>query len=74
MKQLIYEINSKKYLLFELPIVNREESKKIEKAIKNCDGIIQGATIMSFGFWTRIPVLNVLIPEENIKTFSNEIV
>ena len=72
MEQLIYEINNKKYLLFEMLMTRSQEAKK-EKLIKDCEGIIQGLKEIKVGglFSPTYVVIKVLIPEEFIKAFSN---
>lgn len=74
MEQLVYEINNKKYLLFEMPIVSKSQWAKKDKLIKDCKGIIQGVKEIKIGglFSSSYMIVKVLIPEEFIETFSND--
>ena len=73
MEQLVYEINNKKYLLFEMPIVSKRQGAKKDQLIKDCKGIIQGVKEIKIGglFSSSYMIVKVLIPEEFIETFSN---
>lgn len=73
MEQLVYEINNKKYLLFEMPIVSKSQVAKKDQLIKDCKGIIQGVKEIKTGglFSSSYMIVKVLIPEEFIETFSN---
>lgn len=74
MEQLIYEINKKKYLLFSVLVLNKNQSTRMLENIKKYDGIIQSYnTKEQTSFWdSKKLLMNVLIPEENAIKFSNE--
>lgn len=74
MEQIIYELNSKKYLLVEIPIIINSTVKKEEAKYKKYGGIYQGVKeINRGGFFTNAyAVVKVLIPEINIEAWNAE--
>lgn len=71
-EQLIYELNGKKYLLVEVPIISGAK-ERVNDAIKKHGGIYQGVKKIHQSFWSASYVITkFLIPEENVIAFSNE--
>lgn len=71
MKQLIYEINKVKYLLFEAELISKTHAEDFTKRIKSHKGIVQSYVIKE-SFWQSKKVnISVLIPEFLADSFSN---
>lgn len=69
-KKLIYEVNNKKYLLFEIV---RSDISLIEDLIddaKDLGGIIQKYSVIKTGVFSSMAELSVLIPEEKALRFK----
>lgn len=67
--KLIYTINGKNYLLFEVK-VNSATAEGLLEGITKHGGILQSYD-KNTGFWETKHHLKFLIPEENIMSFSN---
>lgn len=70
-KQITCELNGKKYLLFEVPVIQKNSSAT-ERMIKKHKGILQGAKVHSSFWGASYVICKVLIPEENAEAFSND--
>lgn len=72
MKQLIYEINSKKYLLMQALCTDKEDVLELNSTLEKLNAIPQGIEKMKRGGFFSKPYLlmNVLVPEENIEKFN----
>lgn len=71
MKKIIFEIDNRKYLLFDAEI-NMASGKSFMEAIQENNGIIQSNKINQGGWITKPTMaVSVLIPEENAVKFSN---
>lgn len=72
MEQFIYELNGRKYLLVEIPII---ESKKdqTEAKLKKFECIYQGIKEINRGgfFSNAYMIIKVLVPEENVQAFND---
>ena len=72
-KQIIVELNGIKYLVFEIPVVS-SNNKKISARVKKYDGIFRGVTKIHNSFWgSSYVIASVLIPEQNVVPFSNDL-
>lgn len=68
--QLVYEISGKKYVLFEMTLVNDYQTQRMKTKIRAYEGIIQSIKKTS-DFWNGTKVeCKVLIPEERALFFS----
>ena len=66
MKDLIYEINGKKYMLFCVP-ATLKNATKIELNIERYGCINQGLKEFKTGFFMpTVTIWNILVPEENV--------
>lgn len=74
MENITYELNGKKYVLFEVKMTGMTKEYKIN-SIKRNKGIRQGIKeVIHDGWWNNgYTIEKVLIPEENIEQFSSEI-
>ena len=71
MKNIIFEIDKIKYLLFDAEI-DISCAVKFLDAVKQNNGIIQSNRINQGGWITKSSILiSALIPEENAVSFSN---
>ena len=68
-QKLIYTINGKNYLLFEVK-VNSHTAERLLEGVSKHGGILQSYD-KNTGFWETKHHLKFLIPEENIMSFSN---
>lgn len=73
MEQIIYELNSKKYLLVEIPMA-QGRTEKMDSLVKKHGGIYQG--IKEFkreSFWHGgYAIAKYLIPENTLEAFNAE--
>lgn len=71
-ENLIYELNGKRYLLVEVPIM-KGTKERVNAAVLKHGGIYQGIKKIHQSFWGQSYAINkFLIPQENITAFSME--
>lgn len=73
MDNLIYEIDGIRYLLFAIPVTEKNKDR-MDTEVEKYDGIIQGVREWKHGGILTNPVviLNVLIPEKRAVEFSQK--
>lgn len=74
-KKVIYEINNKKYVLFEQNFpFDEEEIEFIVDVVRDNNGIIQKCDIKNSSLFSKRAEVSMLIPEENALKFSQKII
>lgn len=71
-KQIIYQIEGTNYLMFSVPITKQQKMNRVYLKIEETKSILRGSDKISPGsFWdTAIIVLSILVPESEVKAFS----
>ena len=72
--QLVYNINKKKYLLFEVPFTSAEAEVRETRQMKKIGCLVQGIKeIKECGFFTSGHIIiNILVPEDVIEYFNKK--
>lgn len=71
MKQLIYDINSKNYFLFELHCGSVDGLSRMYARIRDHGGIVQGEKVVRAHGVSPVFDLSILIPLEKLEEFNN---
>lgn len=73
MDNLIYEIAGIRYLLFAIPVTEKNKDR-LDTEVDKYDGIIQGVREWKQGgiFTNPVLILNILIPENGAVEFSKK--
>lgn len=71
MKQLIYTINNKNYVLFEASFPEVDQAQDLIERSHELGGILQRFDIKYSGIFSKRSELSILIPEENARKFSS---
>lgn len=74
MEQIIYTINSKNYVLIEVPIKDEKGQKSLHDGINKYKAIYQGIKEIRRGFlFNGYAIVKVLVPEEVVFEFTTTI-
>ncbi len=68
-KKVIYEVNNRKYLLFEVVTSDMSTCEDIIDNAKDLGGIIQKYSVVKTGVFSSRAELSILIPEEKALKF-----
>ena len=69
-KQLIYKIEGKNYLLFEIPITSQRGLEETIREAEKFGGFLQGVTDLKSGFFGGHAIVKLLVPTNKMKEFS----
>ena len=74
--ELIYKVNNKRYVLFNIPVANMRSHSSIMKQIKSSKSILRGTESIKYGsfFKKTVITLSVLVPESEALNFSKFLV
>lgn len=69
-EQLNYEVDGKRYLLFQIPFTDSDKANRFQKKVIDFGGIIQGVADLKRGWFSGSATIKVLIPETKAIEFS----
>lgn len=72
---ILHQINGKNYVLISDYVRSEKGLIECQQRIKKYKCIFQGLQNATSGFWAdKSCYINILVPEENIMAFNNEII